>query len=74
MGGNRLAYPVEAREHPIEGTVVPAGDMATGVLEFVRLPGPGIGLLSASPGSLVYIVYNDGTNYSARQLDVNGAI
>jgi hypothetical protein len=39
-------------------------------LQFTAVPGPGIGLLAANPTAPVYLVYNDGVNYTSRPVNL----
>jgi hypothetical protein len=64
-----VSFPRESEDDPWPKVVVAPGEMGEVTLQFTAVPGPGIGLLAANPTAAVYLVYNDGKNYSSK--DVN---
>jgi hypothetical protein len=70
FGAGCVSFPEESRDEPWPEVVVAPGDMGEVILKFTAVPGPGIGMLSANPMGAVYMVYNDGENYTSKEVDL----
>jgi hypothetical protein len=70
FGSGCISFPWESQDDPWPKVVVAPGDTGEVTLQFTAVPGPGIGLLAANPTAPVYLVYNDGVNYTSRPVNL----
>lgn len=69
-GSRCISWPEERRDEVWPEVVVPPGEMGEVTVRFTAVPGPGIGLAAANPTAPVFVVYNDGENYTSKDINL----